>query len=81
MKSVTDCKDFQFKDHPIAKNAQSLAKIFHEVLLLMKFLQPKHQVKNMNINYYDFHDTSIKNLTNVEKNENLDKSIQAFYTK
>ena len=36
-----------------SKNAQGISKIYREVLLLMKFLQTKPQVKNMNTNYYD----------------------------
>ena len=44
-----------------AKNAQSISKISHEVLLLMKFLQTKPQVKNMNINYFDLYYTVIEN--------------------
>ena len=36
-----------------AKNAQGMGIIYHEVFLLMKFLQTKPQVKNMNINYDD----------------------------
>ena len=36
-----------------AKNAQGFSKIYHEVILLLKFLQTKPQVKNMNINYHD----------------------------
>ena len=45
---------------PFAKNAQGISKIYHEVLLLMKFLQTKPEVKNMNINYYDLYYTVIK---------------------
>ena len=44
-----------------SKNAQGNSKIYHEVLLLMKFLQTKPQVKNMNVNYYDLYYTVIKN--------------------
>ena len=43
-----------------AKNAQGKSKIYHEALLLMKFLQTKLQVKNMN-NNYDLYYTVIKN--------------------
>ena len=44
-------KNFQTNNQdPFAKNAQGISKIYHEVLLLMKFLQTKPQVKNMNIN-------------------------------
>ena len=45
-------RNFQSQEDPFAKNAQGISKIYHEVLLLMKFLQNKPQVKNMNINYY-----------------------------
>ena len=46
-------KNFQTQEDPFSKNAQCFSKIYHEVLLLMKFLQTKPQVKNMKINYYD----------------------------
>ena len=49
----------QYQD-PFSKNAQGISKIYHEVLLLMRFLQTKPQVKNMNIKYYDFYYTVIK---------------------
>ena len=48
-------------EDPFAKNAQSISKIYHEVLLLRKFLQTKLQVKNMNNNYFDLYYTVIKN--------------------
>ena len=61
-------KNFQTQDQdPFAKNAQGISKIYHEVLLLMKFLQTKPEVKNMNINYYDLYNTVIK-----VRNENKD---------
>ena len=53
-------KNFQTQQDPFAKNAQGISKIYHEVLLLMKFLQTKSQVKNMNTNYYDLYYTVIK---------------------
>ena len=52
-----------------AKNAQSISKIYHEVLLLMKFLQTKLQVKNMNFNYYDLYYTGIKNRNEKDTEE------------
>ena len=43
-------RNFQTKNQdPFAKNAQGVSKIYHEVLLLMKFLMTKPEVKNMNI--------------------------------
>ena len=62
-------KNFQTQQDPFAKNAQGISKIYHEVLLLMKFLQTKPQVKDMNISYYDLYFTVIKNREN-DKNEN-----------
>ena len=50
-----------FDEDPFAKNAQGISRIYHEVLLLMKFLQTKPQVKNMNIIYYYLYYTVIKN--------------------
>ena len=38
-------------EDPFARNARGVSEIYHEVLLLMKFLQTKPQVKNMNITY------------------------------
>ena len=57
-----DMKNENFQTHqdPFARNAQGIAKIYHEVIILMKFLQTKPQVKNMNINYYDLYFTVIK---------------------
>ena len=64
-------RNFQTQKDPFAKNAQSISKIYQEVLLLMKFLQTKPQVKNMNINYYDLYYTLIKT-----RDENKDIDIQ-----
>ena len=38
-------------EDPFAKNDQGLIKIYHEVSLLMKFLQAKPQMKKMTSNY------------------------------
>ena len=48
-------KKFQTQEQPFSKNTQGISKVYHEVLLLMKFPQTKPQVKNMNINYYDLY--------------------------
>ena len=53
-------KNFQTQEDLFSKNAQGINKFYHEVLLLMKFLQTKLQVKNMNLNYYDIYYTVIK---------------------
>ena len=54
-------KNFQTNNQdPFAKNAQGISKVYHEVLMLMKFLQTKPQIKNMNINYYDLYYTVIR---------------------
>ena len=36
-------ENFNFEEHPFAKDAQSIGKIYHEVLMLMKILQTKPQ--------------------------------------
>ena len=53
--------DIRFDEENFARNAKAISKIYHEVLLLMKLLQTKPQVKNMNNNYYDLYYTVIKN--------------------
>ena len=52
--------NFQTQEYHFAKNAHGISKIYHEVLLLMKFLQTKPQVKNMNNKFYDLYYTVIK---------------------
>ena len=54
-------KTFKIEEDPLPENAQSVSKTFHEILLLMKVLQTKPQVKNTNIIYYDLYYTIIKN--------------------
>ena len=54
-------KNFQtINQDPFAKSARGISAVYHEVLLLMKFLRTKQEVKNMNINYYDLYNTVIK---------------------
>ena len=53
--------NIRMDEDPFATNAQGIGKIYHEVLLLIKFWQTKPQVKNMNSNYYDLYYTVIKN--------------------
>ena len=66
-------RNFQTRQYPFSKNAQGISKIYHEVLLLMNFLQTKPQVKNMNIKYYDLSYTVNKN--RKEKNNEEQKEI------
>ena len=44
-------RNFKFEEDTFSKVAQSISKSYHEVLLLLKSLQTKYQVKNMNNNY------------------------------
>ena len=44
-----------------AKNAQGISKICQDVLLILKFLQTKPEVKYMNIKNYDLYYTVIEN--------------------
>ena len=47
-----DNMNIRMDENPFAKNAQRISKIYHEVLLLIKFLHTKPQVKKMNIDYW-----------------------------
>ena len=51
----TKKKTFQTQQDPFAKNAQGTNKIYRAVFSLLKFLQTKPQIKNMNIKNYDFY--------------------------
>ena len=42
-----------------ARNTQGISEIYHEVFLLLKFLQTKTQVMIMKFNYYDLYHTVI----------------------
>ena len=53
-------KNFQTQQDPFAKNAQGINENYHDVILLMKFLQTKPQIKNTNNNYYDLYYSVIK---------------------
>ena len=66
-------KNFQTQQDPFSKNAQGINKTYHEVLLLMKYLQTKPQIKNMNINYYDLYYTVIKNR---DENKDIDNQYE-----
>ena len=64
-------KNFRTQDQdPFAKNAQGISKIYHDVLLLLKFLQTKPQVKNMNINFFDLYFTVIKTRDEIKDIDN-----------
>ena len=66
-------RKFKFEKDTFSKNVQGITRIYHEVILLMKFLQTKPHVKNMNIKYYDLFYTIIKNKENVDdKSENIE---------
>ena len=56
----------QFEEDPFSKIVQRIGIIYREVLLLMKLLHTKPQVKSMNINRYDFYYTVIKNRDDKE---------------
>ena len=44
-----------------SKNSQGISKFYHDILLLMKILQIKPQVKKMNNNHNDLYYAVIKN--------------------
>ena len=66
-------KNFQTQKDPFSKNAQGISKTYHEVLLLMKLLQFKPEVKNMNNNYIDVYYTVIKTR---DENKDIDNQYE-----
>ena len=67
-------RNFQTQEEdPFSRNALGINKIYHEVLLLMKFLQTKPEVKNRNINYYDLFYTVIKTR---DENKDIDNQYE-----
>ena len=50
-------RTFRYEEEPFSKSAQGVSKNYHEVFLLMQFLQTKPQVKDMNFNYNDLYHT------------------------
>ena len=67
-------KNFQTNNQdPFSRNAEGISKVYHEVLFLMKFLQTKPQVKNMNINYFNLYYTVIKTR---DENKDIDNQYE-----
>ena len=69
-------KNLQTQQDPFFRNAQGISKIYHEVLLLMKFLQTKPDIKKMNINYYDLYHTLVKTRSG---NRDIDNQYENDY--
>ena len=63
MNYMRQSNTFQFEEDRFSKDAQGIAFIMHEALLLMNFLLRKPPVKSMNIYYFDLYYTIIKNLS------------------
>ena len=75
-KYYIEMKNKNFQTHLedlFSGNAQGISKIYHEVLLLMRFLQTKPKVKNMNITYYDLYYTLIKTR---DENKDIDNQYE-----
>ena len=66
-------RNFQNQEDLFARNARGISKVYHEVLLIMKFLQTKPQVKNMDNNFYDLYYTVIKSR---DENNNVDDQYE-----
>ena len=68
---------FEFEEDPFIKKVESIDKIYHEVLSLMKFIQTKPQVETMKMNYYGLYYTVIKNRDDkkIVKNKYEDNEI------
>ena len=74
--NYSDNVNIRFEEDLFAKNAQGMSKICHELLMLMKVLQTKPQVNNLNINYYDLYYTVNKNR---DENESVDNQYENDY--
>ena len=61
LSNFCDIMKIRMDEDPYSKNAQGIGKNYHEVLMLMKFIQTKPQVKIMDVNYYDLFYKVIKN--------------------
>ena len=70
-----DNMNISFDEDPFAKIAQGISKIYHKVLKLMKFLQTKPQVKNMNIIYYSFYYRVVKTR---DENKDIDNKYEDY---
>ena len=57
----TNIRNFKFEEDLFSKNAPGISKIYHEVLLSMKFSQTKPPIKKMKNIYCDLYYTVIKN--------------------
>ena len=62
--------DIRFVEDTFAKNAQGITKIYHEVLLLMKLLPTKPQVKHVIIKYCNLFYTVFKSREEKEVIDN-----------
>ena len=72
-------KNFQSQQDTLAKNAQGFNKIYHEVMLLMKLLQTKPQVENMNNKYYVLYYTVNKNRREKDIEEEQKETVDNQY--
>ena len=74
--------NFQTQEDLFARNALGISENYHEVLLLMKLLQTKPQVRKVNNNHYDLLYIAIKNRGDKEivndQYENIDNDYINF---
>ena len=75
-----EMKNFQtHHEDPFSRNAQGISKVYHEVLLLTKFLQTKSEVKNRNMIYYNLYNTVIKTRGENKNTDNLYENDEKDY--
>ena len=53
MKNLRQSENFLTEEDTFCENAQGMAIIMHEALLLLNFLHAKSQIENKNTSYYD----------------------------
>ena len=66
MKNRRQSGNFRFEEDPLSKDVRGIGKFYHEVILLMKFLETKPQVKNVNNIYNELYYIVIKNRDDKE---------------
>ena len=71
--------NIQFEEDPYAKDARGISKFYHEVILLMKFLQIESQVKIMNIKNYDLFYSVYKKRDDKQIENNKYEDIENDY--
>ena len=72
---------FQFEEDSFANKAEGISIIYQEVLLKLKNLQTKPQVKSMNVKYFDLFDAFIESRGEKEIETDEYEKTEIHYVK